>query len=187
MSLLDVLARWLLDKLDKKFLEKKEFTTGERIQALHYYLNVLLDTCQTYKYVLGTHEEEKNLDDINLKTINGTRLIDTEIKLLQKRLKKKKKILAGIGEQVKYLGVDFDRERHPELKEIIMPCIGIFIELENVERYLANVKKGLYINDGHHFPDYKRDLRSSRAVLTKHEEWLESTIESLLEFARQMK
>lgn len=183
MSVLDVFAQWLLEKIDKKFLQKKEFTVEERVQELHQHLNDLLDICKGLNIRLGVYTNKKT----PLWALKNIEDIEYEVIGIKKCVKTGKLFVKEISKHIQQLQFFFDKDGFHELADMIVPSANIFVHIGNAERLLSELKLALDADDEDRVRHMHGELSKWIDELTKMETWIEATIQTLLAFANKIK
>ncbi len=194
MAVIDLIAKWLLEKIDKKLFKKKKFSVQERMKILHHFLDDLkIGSERCAKYLDGTipkgdHTKSLSMEELKRLFIEND-LPGIWIEHLEEIEKEVVKSSHGnIGEHVDELGFFFDRDGFPELGKQILEVVSyIGLNFAESKSDLSKLKDAIEVCDKKEVNGIYSRLANLADSLNNQASEVGLIKQEFLEFAQQFK
>jgi hypothetical protein len=197
MSVFDVVTKWALEKLDRKYLKKKEFSVEESVGALH---DILLDVSDISKYVANIlnkiekddeyyirNEFDMDLESVTELRINSVKEGVADIKIAKVKFEQRAKKVISEGNRIRKLNFYLAREGQPDLLQKIAESVDYVPRTFHIVEMLLMPKgKALFESEPENSISLSF-LKKYERNLIGHAKNTDHIISMLLDTARKLK
>jgi len=198
MSIIDVLTKWALDKLDEKVFVKKDVSKETRLEELYVFMEQMPNVCEDiadeiHRLAGDSDNELKELSAsdasvvVILKDMHWNGEVKEECTKISKfRKKTYPKIAKPIVQNIHRLKFDFDKKKNYRgMAEDILKQLWRFeVSLKLIEMRLAEYQGAIEAEDEGAYLDRKQSLCDIENKFKQHAESFKALVDRILEFSK---